>query len=401
MESPGACPGLTTPQQRRGRQSRGKRSLIRSSPEDSGYDSLPPTPDKQHVALDGAAGRHRGFHDGIAYYLTRGSPIRLDRPGSYHTDPYYAPEDAVDWACSAFYAGDAYYLPGCSVDARCPKFLDGNRSSRGAASDSDEIGVGTRATRDDDADKPVTLPRPIPKPRHSLPAAFFTDAVPKSPRRSSDVRPSRATPAALRQPDRFVPHRDHGAPFRERFLTTKHAYKLGPTERILRNDTATPDAFTFRPRRVTPTNPRVISRSDTGLQPRTRTRTVLAPLHGNGADPGLTGRTPSHGSVWTVGGIPPAGGAINNGRGALFQSGTSAPLFRSPFPRAREKTEEEEKHKGRLAAALEIDLTSRVLEVKAFKNRMAPLNPLRARLGQPKTFWNGAGWVKDGCVPSK
>ena len=211
MESPGACPGLTTPQQRRGRQSRGKRSLIRSSPEDSGYDSLPPTPDKQHVALDGAAGRHRGFHDGIAYYLTRGSPIRLDRPGSYHTDPYYAPEDAVDWACSAFYAGDAYYLPGCSVDARCPKFLDGNRSSRGAASDSDEIGVGTRATRDDDADKPVTLPRPIPKPRHSLPAAFFTDAVPKSPRRSSDVRPSRATPAALRQPDRFVPHRDHGA----------------------------------------------------------------------------------------------------------------------------------------------------------------------------------------------
>jgi hypothetical protein len=77
-------------------------------------------------------------------------------------------------------------------------------------------------------------------------------------------------------------------------------------------------------------------------------------------------------------------------------------LFRSPYPKAREKTEEEEKHKGRLAAALEIDLASRVLEVKPPKKRAGSSSKsLAARLGQLKTFWNGSSWIKDDCASSK
>ena len=397
MDSLRTRPSLVTPRARR-RPARAGGSLIQSSPEDSGYDSVPPTPDKHYLTPAGPTDGHPGFFNSNRYSLSPESPVHIGHPDLYRVDADYDRQDVAGDGRLDFYPGNKYFGLEDSVRAGYPNFYDGNRSSREVVSDSDDSEDLTTSVHEDDA--AGDPPRPVVKPRHSLPAAFFTDVVPKYPRCRSDVRPSRATPASLRQPDRFVPHRDQGTPFRERFLTTKRPYKLGPTERILRNDASTPDAFTFRPRRVTPTNPRVVSRSDTGVQPRTRTRTILAPLGGNGADPNTTYRAPSHGSAWAVGGLAPAGGAIDNGRGTLFQSGTSAPLFRSPFPKARGKTEEEEKHRGRLAAALEIDLASRVLETKSFKNRMAP-SLLRGHLGPPKTFWNGSVWIRENFVPSK
>lgn len=61
-------------------------------------------------------------------------------------------------------------------------------------------------------------------------------------------------------------------------------------------------------------------------------------------------------SVWTVGGLLPNQGAVDDGRGGLFASGTNAPMFGSLFPPSKPKTQEDvEKHEARLASAFDID----------------------------------------------
>lgn len=52
----------------------------------------------------------------------------------------------------------------------------------------------------------------------------------------------------------------------------------------------------------------------------------------------------------------PNQGAVDDGRGGLFISGTTAPMFNTQFPPSRPKAEEDvEKHEARLASAFEID----------------------------------------------
>jgi len=101
--------------------------------------------------------------------------------------------------------------------------------------------------------------------------------------------------------------------------------------------------------------------------------------------------------VWTVGGLAPFSTGVPNGRGGLLGSGTNAPLYTTPFSNARPKAlEEMKKHEGRLAEALGIDRSARVLEfrdpsispprpVENDKNKIAEL--------ERKTIWNGTEWV--------
>lgn len=61
-------------------------------------------------------------------------------------------------------------------------------------------------------------------------------------------------------------------------------------------------------------------------------------------------------SIWAVGGMAPNQGAVDNGRGHLFASGTNAPMFNTQFPPSKPKAQEDvEKHEARLASAFEID----------------------------------------------
>ncbi len=92
-------------------------------------------------------------------------------------------------------------------------------------------------------------------------------------------------------------------------------------------------------------------------------------------------RQVSYGSIWGVGGVAPSGNAVNSGRGHLIQTGTSARLFRTTFSTAKPKRDEElEKHEARLATALELDQTQRVLE---FDNKARSTNR-RVRWGATK-----------------
>lgn len=52
----------------------------------------------------------------------------------------------------------------------------------------------------------------------------------------------------------------------------------------------------------------------------------------------------------------PNQGAVDDGRGGLFVSGTTAPMFNTQFPPSRPRDQEDvEKHEARLASAFEID----------------------------------------------
>ncbi len=112
----------------------------------------------------------------------------------------------------------------------------------------------------------------------------------------------------------------------------------------------------------------------------------------------------SNGAVWSVGGLAPPAGAIEDGHGGLIQSGTNARVFTTSFSAARVSNEEEqEQHEARLASALDIDRAQRILDFKnaTSSGRNRSRKNQEARLKQRKTYWNGTEWVKDGHVPSK
>lgn len=111
-------------------------------------------------------------------------------------------------------------------------------------------------------------------------------------------------------------------------------------------------------------------------------------------------RQVSYGSVWAVGGVAPSGNAVNSGRGHLIQTGTSARMFRTTFSTAKPKRDEElEKHQARLATALELDQTQRVLEFDDKARSTSRQKRGRAfTFTARKTFWDGAQWVNEAPV---
>jgi meiosis-specific APC/C activator protein AMA1 len=99
------------------------------------------------------------------------------------------------------------------------------------------------------------------------------------------------------------------------------------------------------------------------------------------------------GTVWRVGGLAPVSG-VPDGRGGLLGSGTNAPLYTTTFTIRPKAEESMDRHESRLAAALDIDRVSRVLECRE-------LSPLKAAtVGRhyevAKTIWGGTQWIMGG-----
>lgn len=234
--------------------------------------------------------------------------------------------------------------------------------------------------------KPATLPRSSPRPRLPLLSFFASDSGSKIPRRNFKIQ-SRGIP------DRFIPSRTLSSNTVEKFRTSKSPHELTTSEKLLRHNSATEDAFSNH-RRVVATNTfdfRPPSRS--GRAASRNRGSVLGPLNTNAGR--RQDRQFSLGSIWSVGGLaPPAETAVNNGRGHLMRSGTNARLFRTSFPTIKPKLEEElERHEARLATALGLDRAARVLDVN-----IIPHQTESNEKGSNKshTKWTGTEWVKEG-----
>jgi hypothetical protein len=105
---------------------------------------------------------------------------------------------------------------------------------------------------------------------------ILDSSAPDPFRRPSDGRSSgkvlclRFDTSSLRSPDRFLPSRDSSDAVAEKFHSTMHPDQLSPTEKLLRNNFASPDSFSSwraatNPRpAVSPRIPRAVSVGNRG-----------------------------------------------------------------------------------------------------------------------------------------
>jgi hypothetical protein len=116
-------------------------------------------------------------------------------------------------------------------------FLDGAWSASTSSGDEVQEPPGTPVTTDRAVPPrtPVSLPRITHVQRPSLPSSSWTDPF--------------INPLRRQFPDRFVSLREDSTPLSDRFRTNKQPHELSTSERLFRNEGATPDAFCFRPRR--------------------------------------------------------------------------------------------------------------------------------------------------------
>ncbi|KAI5855539.1 WD40 repeat-like protein [Durotheca rogersii] len=191
----------------------------------------------------------------------------------------------------------------------------------------------------------------------------------------------------IASPDRFVPSR---VPLQDRFRATKQAHELSPSERLHRTEDSASDVFCFASMRSALIPARRASRSD-GVE-----RQAGAIL-----SPDSSGRQVSNGAVWSVGGLAPGGVGVDDGRGQRMRSGSNARYYTTSFADAQPRSEDEqERHEGRLALALDINRIQRMLDFGQYSTfPRCKRNAIPLPLQGTRTIWTGSGW-SNGCHTS-
>ncbi|GLA18221.1 hypothetical protein AnigIFM62618_005376 [Aspergillus niger] len=168
-------------------------------------------------------------------------------------------------------------------------------------------------------------------------------------------------------PDRFIPKRENNITPSTPFRVGKSTRELSPEERLLRQRLPKEDPFLPTRSGRSISAPRIPS--DRICSTHYGPHLVIDPAvpssefaHGSRD----FSRQVSNGAVWNVGGTSAALGrrsmATPNGSGGQFASGTTAPMFAAKFLPHVASTEEREKHKSRVALALDIDPARRLLK---------------------------------------
>lgn len=209
----------------------------------------------------------------------------------------------------------------------------------------------------------------------------------------------------LTTPDRFIANRNAGHDASSSFQVSKPADQLTSAEKLLRQNSATPDPFRSpsiarqgRPRISSSQSPRNVSGPARVINGTNLLHPSLNPLN-------TQNRQVSTGAVWSVGGsaaTTPTGpiNGIPDGRGGLLGSGTNAPMYTSRFFESNTPDQDRGRLEGRLAAALDIDQTNRVLNHSQSPNRgggsnsVASSSPLRSTPKAYRTDWKDGQWVR-------
>ena len=206
-------------------------------------------------------------------------------------------------------------------------------------------------------------------------------------------------------PDRYIPNRRSPDSSAKSFRFSKPSDQLTPIERLIRHQSASLDPFTtWNVNRVGQDLPPSYELHAGNPAPTPRRVATVAGSEIHGVRPGSIGiahRRPSAGAVWNVGGsaAQPSGPitGISNGRGGLLGSGTNAPMFTSRFFEVESADQSQERLEGRLAAALDIDQTSRTLSISRSPEVEVTRSPSRpGTRGPPSgTMWRDGRWQND------
>ncbi|KAJ6090401.1 hypothetical protein N7486_009216 [Penicillium sp. IBT 16267x] len=249
-----------------------------------------------------------------------------------------------------------------------------------------------------------SLPIPKTRPAQAIPGFqenLSADRVSPERGRSRVRRPlnretARATYPSPISPDRFIPKRDFGDYPSTPYRVNKHPQQLSPRERLLR--CRLPGEDPFLPTPQTPRSSTQSSRPTWSPQRplhRPRLITDLTFLGANRPNDFL--RQVSSGGVWGVGGTSAMLGAsvpAKNGAPNLFGRRTTAPNFVARFLPKSTKAEEQNKHESRIAFALDIDPTTRLVGTcgKHMERAPSPTSPNYERFAP--FVWKDSAWKK-------
>jgi hypothetical protein len=242
-------------------------------------------------------------------------------------------------------------------------------------------------------------------PTFAIPAPRFKENRVLSPDRGrSRVRCAPSVPAGRSpfggsiSPDRFIPKRDFAESSSTAFRVAKHPLRLSPRGKPLRRCPLDNDPFLPPNTRRLPTVSR--PRQPTRLQQAPRQRPHLVnrlPVSGR-LVPDETLRQVSAGAVWSVGGASAVlGDSLSSAPGdtsILTGSGLTAPNYVAQFLPNKPEFDEEERHEWRIALALNIDPTTRLLGtfLPCFQAPLSPASPHYERLSP--FVWKDSAWKK-------
>ncbi|KAJ5720767.1 uncharacterized protein N7483_008701 [Penicillium malachiteum] len=198
--------------------------------------------------------------------------------------------------------------------------------------------------------------------------------------------------------DRFIPKRDFGDSPSTPFRVNKPPQQLSPRERLFRHRLPGDDPFlpTPSPSPVFPGQSTRPTRLRQRPLQRPRLVTDLAILGSNRQNDFL--RQVSSGAVWGVGGTSAMLGdsAVTtvNGAPSFVGRASSAPTFMAKFLPRKSKVDDQNRHESRIALALDIDPTSRVLDNSRGCVQTAP-HPTSPNYEQFEPFvWKDSAWKK-------
>ncbi|KAJ5655925.1 hypothetical protein N7507_007875 [Penicillium longicatenatum] len=251
---------------------------------------------------------------------------------------------------------------------------------------------------------PESLPIPEARPIQATPGfqeILSTDAVSPERGRSRVRRPLNRDTARIAypspiSPDRFIPKRDFGDSLSTPYRLNKHPQQLSPRERLLRRHLPGEDPFLPTPQ--TPRSPAQSPRP-TWLRQRPLHRPwLINNLTSMGSNrPNDFLRQISSGGIWGMGGTSAMLGApvtTTNGAPSLLGRRTTAPNFVARFLPKSTKADEQKKHESRIALALDVDPTTRLVSTcgRHMERVPGPTSPDYERFAP--FVWKDSAWTK-------
>lgn len=259
----------------------------------------------------------------------------------------------------------------------------------------------------EDADSPPFPLTPIPLLKLRRSAVTDTGEPRKSRGRGIRTTAGLRTPSI--SPDRYISYRYTLHSASRSFRLSKPPEQLSNVEKLLRHSSATPDPFGPLPvRRIREARINASANADPrAVQSRTRTIGTTNVQHPPQDPLAIQNRQASAGAVWNVGGGSQANlsgpiRGVSDGRGGFISSGSNAPMFTSHFFDVDTLEQDNSQLESRLAVALDIDPTCRVLDISRSPVRGRSVSTgsigTKRKYGyiEPRTRWMNDQWVQEG-----
>ncbi|KAI6800315.1 WD40 repeat-like protein [Hortaea werneckii] len=177
--------------------------------------------------------------------------------------------------------------------------------------------------------------------------------------RNATPRQRRMMTGGLRTPDRFISSRPR-TPTKDSLVKVRNAPGSSPLAGHVNHGSTEADPFAPPPRRSI----RMAEQFATLRGPPPRPRDVGRSATLLGVPSTIDQRSASDGAIWHVGGsiVTEGVASTTTGRGGRVTSGTSAPHYTADFLRKTSATEDEVRHSRRLALAMDLDRSPKILE---------------------------------------